>query len=231
MNLPWQKHPESKTNWDHLIDLLAEGPEVLHKADRLESLPPDRSLPVVIELIEDLLALENRTQTYYTALSLSYPEPLFWKTHPSITIVNDSIATMEPASRSAIQFHDADLARILTLYWSTLAMIWSGLNDLWGAAETLLSTGLLGPEIHRSLALEPRDWLEPIRKVCQSVDYCTSEALEGTGNMAIAVPLDMVLGVMKKRSGCESEYKEAKRAREDISRNWLRVLQFTHTEL
>jgi hypothetical protein len=110
-------------------------------------------------------------------------------------------------------------------------MVWSGLNDLWAAAQALLTNDLLGPQIHRSLALKPRSWLEPIRKVCQSVNYCKSEALQGTGNMAIAVPLDIVLGVMKNRSGCDSEYEEAKRAREEISRNWLRILQFSHMQV
>lgn len=228
--MPWQNHPESKSNWDCLIDLLAEGPDVLHKADRLESMLPDRFLPAVIELIEELLALENRMQAYYASLSTSYSGPLFWELNPPITAINDSPA-MEAESRSAIHFHDIDLARILTLYWSTLAMVWSGLNDLWGAAQALLANDLLGPQIHHSLALKPRNWLEPIRKVCKSVEYCTSEELQGLGNMAIAVPLDVVLGVMKNRSGCDSEYKEARRAREEISQNWLRVLQFSHMQV
>lgn len=186
----------------------------------------------MIELIEDLLVLENRMQAYHTSLLSSYPEPLFWEANPSVPATNEfHMHSMQIVSRSGIHFHDLDLARILTLYWSTLAMIWSGLNDLWAATQALLANNLLGPQIHRSLALEPRDWLDPIRKVCQSVNYCKTEEPTGQGHMMIAAPLDMVLGVMRNRSGCEFEYEEAKRAREEISRNWLRVLQFSNYQV
>ena len=233
ITLPWKNHP--KSSWDSLLDLLAEGPEILQKADRLETTPPHQFLPAVIEMIEDLLALENRIQIYYADLSRSYSEPFFWELPPAVTCVHDSdsdgsTCPSQPAFRSALYFGDIELARILTLYWAIQSMVWSGLNDLWGAAQGLIASNMLGPEfeqVHRSLALGPRDWLEPIRKVCQSFDFCSSEASQGLGPMVIAVPLDIVLGVMKNRSGCDAEYKEARRVRQDVSRNWLRVLQFT----
>jgi hypothetical protein len=231
ITLPWQNHP--KSSWDSLLDLLAEGPEILQKADRLEGTPPHQFLPAVLEMIEDLLALENRMQVYYADLSRSYSEPLFWDISPVVTGVNDfdgSTCPSEPAIRSALHFRDVEMARILTLYWAIQSMVWSGLNDLWGAVQGLTTNNSLGPEfeqLYRSLALGPRDWLDPIRKVCQSLDFCNSEASQGLGPMVIAVPLDVVLGVMKNRSGCDAEYKEARRVRQDVSRNWLRVLQFS----
>ena len=49
--------------------------------------------------------------------------------------------------------------------------------------------------------------------------------------MVMAAPLDVVLGVMKNRSGCSHEYEAAKTARQEISRNSLRLLQFSHDRM
>ena len=215
-----------------MLDLLAEGPKVLQKADKLESMPPQRFVPAVMELMEELLALEHRMQAYYADLSMSSPGPLFWESPTTITAIDDLNNVSQSLDSTAVKslhFHDIEMERILTLYWDTLSMILSGLNDLWGAVQALLSSGLLGKfqHVHGALALEPRDWLEPVRKVCRSADYCKSDLGQGIGALVIAAPLDVVLGVMKNRSGCSAEFAEAKRVREDISRNWLRVLQFT----
>ena len=72
------------------------------------------------------------------------------------------------------------------------------LNDLWDAAQALMINDLLGPQITRSLALEPRDWLDPIRKVCQSVDFCKSEDFSGQGIMVIAISIQMISGIQIK---------------------------------
>ena len=231
ITLPWKNHP--KSSWDSLLDILAEGPQVLEKADQLERAPPHQFLPAAIEMIGDLLALENRMQMYYRDLSKSHSEPFFWELPPVVTGVNDLDGSTSPSQavdRLSLHFRDVELARVLLLYWGIQSMVWSGLNDLWVAAQALMANSMLGPgfeQVHRSLSLGPRDWLDPIRKVCQSFDFCTSEASLGLGPMIIAVPLDIVLSVMKNRSGCDAEYKEAGRVRQDVSRNWLRVLQFT----
>ena len=221
---------------DLLLDLLAEGPEILQKADKLGSMSPQHLVPTIMELMEELLALEHRMHAYYTELSISCSGPLFWESPPPITAIDDltgSSQSPDPTTGIKLQFHDIEMARILTLYWAMLSMILSGLNDLWGAVQSLLSSGLLGQfqHVHGSLALEPRDWLEPVRNVCRSADYCKSDLGQGIGAVVIAAPLDIVLGVMKSRSGCSAEYAEAKRVREDISRNWLRVLQFSNPQL
>ena len=218
---------------DLLLDLLAEGPAVLQKADKLGSMSPQHLVPALMELMEELLALEHRMQAYYADLSKSCPYQLYWESTPTITAFDELDKTsqsLEPIIGNSLQFHDIEMARILTLYWAMLSLTWSGLNDLWGGVQALLSNGLLGKfqHVHGSLAFEPRDWLEPVRNVCRSAEFCRSD---GIGAMVIAAPLDIVLGVMKSRSGCSAEFAEAKRVREDISRNWLRVLQFPDQQI
>ena len=230
--MPWRLH--EKTHWDSLIDLLAEGPAILEKSDQLSKLPPHELLPNVIEIIEELLALDNSMQTYLSCLTNIYSGPLYWELPSLVTpldLSDDWLQTVHAANSTIIHFLDIEIARTLTLYWSMLTMIYSGLNDLWGAMQSFLSDEILKvkfEQIYLSLAFGTKDWREPARKVCQSVQYCNdnAEISQGVGNVVIAVPLDIVLGVMKNKTGCDAEYREAKRARQEISRNWLRLLQF-----
>ena len=223
--LPWQIHPKSW--YDRLLDLLALGPEILEKGDRLGDTSPNLFVPTLIEMIEEVCAVENKLQSFYSDFTDNSTEDLYWESSGTIS---------EPGSygpRIQLQFRNLETARILTLYWATLSMVRTGMTDLHANIEQLSSNTALGDSLEqvlRSIAPEPRDWLEPARKVCQSIGYCSSIGPPGVGLLMIAVPLDMVLSNMKHRPGCGAEYKEAMKSRKEISKEWLHILEFSTPE-
>lgn len=145
-------------------------------------MPPDRFIATAIEMLEELLALEKRMEAFYADLSASYSGPMFWEAPPSLTMINadSEILDEELTSCTNIQFQDIELARLLMLYWSTLSMVLSGLNDLFDAVQSPMLQHHLG-YLHRPLAIQSRDWLDPIRRVCRSVRFCSLETGYGLG--------------------------------------------------
>ena len=239
--MPWQIH--HKTMYDRLLDHLAGAPDVLQKGDQLGQTPPHLFLPALVEMIEEVRAADSRLQAYYAKLSACSTAPLYWEVPAAVTMLdvsnshdygnsdcNDTLVSDRDV-RVALRFHDLEMARILTLYWAMLSLVWSGLTDLYSTVEALSSNNLIGSQMEQVLghiALEPKDWLEPARRVCQSVEFCSSsEGSPGVGSLLIAAPLDIVIDVMKRRSGCNAEYQSAVKARKEISRKHLRVLQFS----
>lgn len=223
--LPWQIHPKSW--YDRLLDLLALGPDILEKGDRLAHNAPHLFFPAVIEMIEELRAVDNKLQNFYVELLGSSTEDLYWEASAALT------TSYADESGIALHFPDLETARVLTLYWAALSMVWAGMADLYTIVERLSSNSAVGDSVKqvlRGIALEPKHWLEPARKVCQSVEYCHSQGVPGVGPLMIAVPLDMVLSNMKNRPGCAKEYQEAMEVRKEISEKWLHLLEFSTPE-
>ena len=183
-------------------------------------------------MLEDVQTIDLRLHNFYSDLSEFYGVALYWEV-PSVAgafdVNYDTHYISGNNSWTALQFPNLEVARILTLYWSMLSLVWSSLADISATLHRLSLNNLVGSEadrITRNLATKPKDWLDPARKVCQSVNFCTSNEALGIGALMIAVPLSIVIDVMKDRSGCELEYNKAVEARNEISRRWLRVLQF-----
>ncbi len=127
------------------------------------------------------------------------------------------------------KFRDYETSQTLTLYWAMLAMSWSVLSDLCSEFAKLTSNhNLICQKLQpvlEHLPLKPKDWMDPCRKVCQSVQYCSSEGLGEVGPLRISVPLDMVTEVMRGRPECAEEYSNAVKVGKDISLTWLKILQ------
>lgn len=187
--LPWQIHPKSM--FDRLIDLLAMGPVVLEKGDRVGQVLPHLFLPALVEVVEEVKTLDSRLQTYYTELSDGYSGPLYWESSSAVTTLDDrgdTAGALDCGALTPFRFRDIEMARILTLYWAMLAMVWAGLTDLYTTVEENITASEAEQVLHL-LALEPKNWLEPIRKVCQSVEFCTSEGPPGIGPLVLAVSI------------------------------------------
>ena len=178
--------------YDKLLDLLAIGPEVLEKGDRLGQATPNQFFPALVEVVEEVRVLDSRLQTYYAELSSFYPGLLYWEAPSAVTILDDSdknAGVVDSNALTPFRFRDIEMARILTLYWAMRALVWAGLTDLHATVETMSSQNVLGTEakqVLHYLALEPKSWLEPVRKVCQSVEFCNSEGPPGIGPLILA---------------------------------------------
>ncbi|KAK3687031.1 hypothetical protein LTR37_019240 [Vermiconidia calcicola] len=243
MSTPWKLHP--KSSLDKLIDICTLGPEMLLKAKRLSSLPPAQTLPAALNIVQDLGRSVATLEIIYADLYASYPQPMYWERPlPEAEITSFAEVTCESGivdhSRDplifppALHFHDLDLASTLSMYWSMSAIAWSGIADLHNLFSRFNATTIFASAFHAAGAtaadLTPetlqQQWTEEVRKILQSVTYCTSAAALRYGPPRIATALNVVIDVTKHKEVCASEHAWALRARREIGTKWISMLRY-----
>ncbi|KAK3723034.1 hypothetical protein LTR37_002180 [Vermiconidia calcicola] len=243
MSAPWKLHPKSPL--DKLIDICTLGPEMLLKAKRLSSLPPAQTLPAALNIVQDLGRSVAKLETIYAELYASYPQPMYWERPlPEAEVTSFAEVTCESGivdhSRDplifppALHFHDLELASTLSMYWSMSAIAWSGIADLHNLFSRFNATTIFASAFHAAgtiaAGLTPetlqQQWTEKVRKILQSVAYCTSAAALGHGPPRIATALNVVIDVTKHKEVCASEHAWALRARREIGSRWISMLRY-----
>lgn len=110
--MPWKFTP--KDDVYRLADILAKGPQLLHKADRLPSIPLEQSLPTLLTIMSRLLDIDAELEDFYSGLQSKANYPLFWEAPASGVF---SPGDIERSGPSRFAFTGTKTASFLTLYW------------------------------------------------------------------------------------------------------------------
>lgn len=225
MYVPWQIEP--KNDFDELVDILTVGPELVQKSRLFPKLSGEATLLNAVCIIKHIIDIDCKLQRFYSKLKASATGPLYWEqVLPAPANVNQTL-TFEPA----LFFHDLDQASLLGFYWAMLAMIWSGMTDL---HAMLLEHTIPRPSFKAIFAqsrINPEDfhsyWLSRVRRVLQTVSFCTTPTALQSGPPRVTVALNIVIDTMKNnRGGCAAELSWAIRARDEIGSQWLHLLRY-----
>ena len=114
----------------------------------------------------------------------------------------------------AYQFENMEMARTCTVYWASLAILWSGMKYVYS---------LLAPAASYLPLLAPGSSLPPLehrtdtaslaKNICQSVEYIESQS-PSNGAITIVFPLKVAIETMADSvaagEGCEKELEWAK---------------------
>ncbi|KAF2720702.1 hypothetical protein K431DRAFT_346999 [Polychaeton citri CBS 116435] len=228
MNVPWEQQPKSM--YDQLVDIITLAPGILETADYIGSLPAHAVPQILLLIIERLVEFDAKLVSFHDDLVAKFEEPLYYEIGPDLPSVleidelNNGIDA--PSSCDGYLPHPLKFAN---LEWAIEAMAFCGLMEAYTAFSQLGGLYFLeskfDPDTVKQMASGTR-WLMMARRVCQSVDFCTStSALQtGLGSMRISAPLSIIIDVMKRAGLASGELEWALRARAKIGKRWLRIL-------
>ena len=193
---PWTDRP--KRPMDALLDHLARAPGIFNQVHDLKKRAPHEILPTALLIIKQCWEVDRDMRTFYENLDGSIPGPLYW---PEFSRTR---GTADEKALFPISFHfpDLNIANILTIYWATSTILWSGMSQLYRLVQTLDSTestpkrdinGSSHSDPSQLPSLDHRlDYRSPARNVCQSVEYCVQDQMLGFGISSVVAPLTIL---------------------------------------
>ena len=207
-----------------LADILAKGPQLLHEADDLPNKSLEQSLPTLLTIMSRLLDIDTELEIFYGDLQARNVCPLFWEAPASGVFTPNGVGYGGP---SHLVFADLKTASLLTLYWSIVTMVWSALEGIHaGLTQTHTLRSLPdSPRTARFLDFaSKRHWLETVRNILRSVNYCMTATTGSASPPGIGLALEIIIDVMRPKPWCEDEFRKAVEARDEMGKRWAAIL-------
>lgn len=222
-------HSGPKSDMQRVIDIFLQGPKILHKADQVSQIPQESMLSFILSIADDLWAMDQRLQEFEQELqgpTSRHSLPLYWEQPSRVRpIVADEEDELFKQRSVAVHFASVPNACVITFVWAIQALIWSGLGDIYEGIVSMGASSLIGtrlPKLHHRAR-----WIEPIWKICQSIEYWQSPSALALGPIRSALQFNIVIDVVKTRKGMEATSRWAKECREAIGQGWLRILRYS----
>ncbi|KAL1876162.1 hypothetical protein Plec18167_005426 [Paecilomyces lecythidis] len=258
-SIPWTNIP--KTEFDQFFDIFIHAPATLQAVDRLDAADPLEKVRITLNIIESCWTLDSELARFYEHLEKTSLGPLYWPEFAKPRTLANSRRDNYHDNNDDDNLNDIDLfpislhfpnlgtARTVILYWATLAMLWSGLYQLYRLVYSLKES-VVEPNINNERELEHdsgdidtdysdlafaiarlrplghrKDFASMARNVCQSVEYCMQDEMLGLGPLIIPAPLGIVIDTMKGYESFEREVRWARKVMKRISEEGLKILQ------
>lgn len=225
----WMEVPFMKTGKrpaDRIADCLAQAPIIFNQTDRLRQLQPMEQLELANKLASQCWDLDWSMQKCYEELRLLVDGPLYWSE------LSRSGSSMDDTDQTnlfpvAYRFPNIKVASTLMIYWATLVMLWSGLNNLYRLIDGVVNDEAEAERQELDLpSLEHRsDFLSMAWHVCRSVDYCMQKEMMTVGSLVVATPLAMVIGMLRDNPQCQREVSWMRAALIRARGRGLRILE------
>ena len=204
---------------------LARGVELLSSPEGQEN--PLSLLPQILALLNECWKLDTKLNAFYRRLARSTTRPIYWARlsngfNQSITaegVNGDNDAVVFPV---AYQFEDIEMAKTCTVYWASLAILWSGMRYVYSLLTPVASyLPLLAPGSSLPPLKHRTDTSSLAKNICQSVEYIDGQS-PSNGIMLAVFPLKVAIETMADSAaageGCEKELEWAKALMMKIAR-------------
>jgi len=177
MTAPWEYHP--KSIFDNLLDIIAQLPSILHRADRI--VPQEQTLARRL-MAQDLLAncvhLESQFNAWFSAAATTTPSPMltgqdfFWIADPGVT--EPQIPFADPFG-----FGDGLTATAFIYYWMAQLMFYPCIERLyWTIFEPIIDGPFpqTVPVLPGALQINPLKYARKevgalTSNICRSLDF------------------------------------------------------------
>jgi hypothetical protein len=169
---------------DRLWDMIAKAPAIFATTDKFDELTPPAIISTALYIIDLCWQMDTELQSLYNALESSIPGPMYW---PKLATMRTR-ADDHPDGRVfsvAYEFINLKMAMTLMLYWSTLTMLYNGLDLLYNSVIGKIPTT---PEA----AMELKDAHPLLAKglpVCGSTCTCIGPGCLKFFDMTVLRPL------------------------------------------
>jgi hypothetical protein len=173
-----------------LTTVLATGYEILSTPSGIEN--PLAFLPQILSLVTECWKIDTRLNAFYKRLGKSTPGPIYWSRlsngfNASIS-VGDAGEVFGDVFPVAFQFEDLETARTCTVYWASLAILWSGMKYIYSLLSPVASfLSLLAPGASLPPLEHRTDTIPLAKNICQSVEYIISQSPESGASGAATI--------------------------------------------
>lgn len=238
LELPWQGNPKKLR--DKLLDVFAEGVNMIAEAEKLGELRDTGFLEAAVQISHRCWKVDAKLQEIYADLERSTLGPLYWPEFSTINNPADEphLGRLFPV---AFQFLNLKTAATCILYWTLCIITWSAMNKLYPAIyyvnesirtassgdSTCNGASLQSFDARQLPPLEHRaDIMEMIRNVCQAVEFCMQEEMGNVGPKNIIFPVQVVIENLLGRPKYTRELVWAKAALEMIQERGFRIARY-----
>ncbi|KAN0104246.1 hypothetical protein V8E51_009991, partial [Hyaloscypha variabilis] len=222
MELPWKGFTKSLSH--QILDLqtemtipLATGHALLSTPQGIEN--PLSLLPQVLALLTECWRLDTRLHAFYKRLARSTSRPVYWARLSNgfnQSIIAEGVngedgAVVFPV---AYQFESFEMARTCTLYWASLAILWSGMKYVYSLLSPVASfLPILAPGSSLPPLKHRTDTASLAKNICQSIEYMEIQS-PSNGAMQAVFPLKVAIETLGDSAaageGCDKEFEWAK---------------------
>jgi hypothetical protein len=252
LEVPFRGHP--KTPFHQLLDIVAALPNAIEQGYQIRGSDPTSRLLAIQGVIESCWEIDAKLRQFFEELERASLGPLYWPELSKEDNPADD-AQLGKVFPVAFYFSNPRMAHICMLYWAALVILWSGLSYTYKITanlrrivtecrdsnccedptnETTCSSSAKARKLRSAISkinnlppLEHRqDVVSISRNICQSVEYCMQDELQGLGPGLAYFPLKVAVETFNDYPDCSRELLWAKAAMEKVSGSSLRLLKF-----
>jgi len=252
LEVPFRDH--LKTPFHQLLDIAAALPNVIEQGYQIRGSDPTSRLFAIQGVIESCWKIDAELRQFYEELERTSLGPLYWPELSKEDNPADD-AQLGKVFPVAFHFLNLRMAHICMLYWASLVILWSGLSYTYkiianlrrivtkcldsnccedSAHETACSGSMEARKLRSAISkinnlppLEHRqDVVSISRNICQSVEYCMHDELQGLWPILAYFPLKVAVETFNNYPDCSRELLWAKAVMEKVSGSSVRLLKF-----
>jgi hypothetical protein len=217
MDLPWKGL--SKTLHDQIIDVLAGIARIVGQAYEMANLESAKPLSIIPATVEYCWKMDAKLRRLYKELESRNLGPLYWS---KFSTQNNPVDDPELGKVFPVAFHFPNLrvAHTCMLHWMASMLLWLLLSPMHRALSAMQfdMSGL--PVLEDQL-----DVVLLSRNICQSLEYCMQDEMQGLGAAITIIPLHVVIKVLDDYPGCSREVSWARAMAKKVADKGIRVLK------
>ena len=208
------------------MDILAVIPALLEQADTILTLPLIDHARLVHTLIQEYWSLDHRLKALQHELEPHGGDAMYW---PRLATMNNPADDDVLGKVFPVIYHFPDIrtANTFMLYWSAVAMVWSGLAGLYQYMSKQLSHDATAVALCECLpdVGERKHWGRMASQACQCVEYCIKEPTSGSALMSIVAPLGILGGYLETDLRYRREAEWVRGVHTAMAKRGLRLLE------
>jgi hypothetical protein len=246
IDLPWKTH--KKTQYHKLLDtmtslpdVIADGYEVfavLQGAAETQTLDVEALLVRILEIIDRCWKLDARFRAFYADLERENLGPLYWPELSAGMITTADETELGKIFPVSFQFLNIGMAHMCMLYWTSSAILWSGMAYMYkviagfqalqplqegspsnnDATSPGFGMAHLPPLGHRI------DVASVAKNICQSVEYSLQFDDQSPWKTRAVFPIKVAIETLHDAPGCERELDWSIAAMEKMTSGGVQIL-------
>lgn len=218
MELPWKGL--TKSLHDQIIDVLADIAKLVGQSYEIANLVSTKPLSIIPAIVERCWMMDAKLRRLYNNLESSNLGPLYWS---KFSIQDNPIDDPELGKVFPIAFHFPNLrvAHTCMLYWTASMLIWTMLSSSYRVLDAMQF------DRSRLPVLEDKfDAVSLARNICQSLEYCFQDEMNGLGPTIAMIPLHVVIKILKDYPTCSRELSWSKAVAQNVAKKGIRISKY-----
>jgi hypothetical protein len=218
MEVPWKVI--SKSVHDQVVDVLVEIANLVGQGFKMIHLLATEPLSVILPIVNQCWTMEGTLRRLYNDFKSSNLGPLYWSKFSTLDNPADDpeLGKVFPV---AFHFPNLRVAHSCMLYWTALILLFTMLSPSYHMLKALQSDMSGLPVLEERL-----DIVSLTCNICQSVEYCLQDEMNGLGAAVAMIPLHIVIKTLKDQRPNSRELEWSKAVAQNFVKKGIRASMF-----